>query len=370
MIALLAVCSLAVDFGRVQVAKAELRRAADAAARAGAAGLPDPTETTRLARTFAQANTADGQAISVVDAQDIEVGTWNAWTRKFTKLIGADLAGADAVRVTLRRTAQRGNAVPLTFGRLIGISSCDVPAFAVARYSWAKGPGVVGIDGVTMKGGDLVNSYDSSKGSYTSQPSGSDVVVGSNQPIYMNGSCVVEGDVYCPPEPALPGDKVTGDKLNFTDQLKYDAATLPAGAYTDHGSVTLNGGAVMTLTAGTHVMNDLRMTGGAVINVTGAAKLYIRGEFRMDGNSRLSASGDRPQNLEIYVVGSGKVDLARNDLYAVLYAPQSQVEMNGNSNFFGLMIARTLDMNGNNTIHFDETLPVPPVGSPRILLVQ
>src|SRR5262245_6123647 len=78
MVALCGFCSLAVDLGRVQLVKTELRRSADAAARAAAGVLPDYTTGTSLAIQYAQANKADNQPVDLDSAADIEFGTWNS----------------------------------------------------------------------------------------------------------------------------------------------------------------------------------------------------------------------------------------------------------------------------------------------------
>src|SRR5437764_1148924 len=62
MVVFVAICSLAVDYGRVQLTKTELQSAADAAARAGAAGLYDGTAVTR-AVDCARYNVADGTPV-------------------------------------------------------------------------------------------------------------------------------------------------------------------------------------------------------------------------------------------------------------------------------------------------------------------
>ena len=370
LIALLAICSLAVDLGRVQVVKTELRRGADAAARAAASALPDVDETARLAKNYAQANSADGQSILLVESEDVQLGTWNAWTRTFSTLTGSSRSRADAVRVTLRRSASRGNAVPLFFGRFIGVSGIDVPASAVARLNRPiRAPGVVGIESLTMKGGDTINSFDSGRGPYSAQTPGSNVVVASNEPIYMNGACLIDGDAYCPVPDASYSSKVSGAKLNFTEPLKYDPPTLPA-TYTDHGSVTLKAGDTMALNGGNHVVRDLRMSGNATMSVTSPTTLYVLGQFEMNGNSTIAVAGNRAETLQINVIGGGRVELAHNDLHAVVYAPESPVVMNGNCNLFGSVVGRTILMNGNNSIHFDESLTGYSSLSTRILLVQ
>ncbi|HEV8290460.1 MAG TPA: pilus assembly protein TadG-related protein, partial [Tepidisphaeraceae bacterium] len=64
LVALCGLVSLGVDLGRVQLAKTELRSAADGAARAGAAGLVGGvTQAKTDAAATAAANTCDGSAV-------------------------------------------------------------------------------------------------------------------------------------------------------------------------------------------------------------------------------------------------------------------------------------------------------------------
>src|SRR5215203_5762975 len=98
LLVLTAFCSLAVDLGRVQVAKGELRLAADAAARHGASGLASSPAVARANAVSAAAdNRADGTTVGVDAALDVQLGTWDANTRTFTALPVAAEAGADAV---------------------------------------------------------------------------------------------------------------------------------------------------------------------------------------------------------------------------------------------------------------------------------
>jgi hypothetical protein len=126
--ALMGVASLAVDFGRVEVARSELQRAADAAARAGAAALDqDYNAVKSQARAFASANLADGTPVILKD-QDIEIGIWK--NNKFYKNGNPD--DINAVRITAQRTSDRGNAIPLLLGRAVGPAFCDAKVVAIA----------------------------------------------------------------------------------------------------------------------------------------------------------------------------------------------------------------------------------------------
>jgi len=133
MTAMFGFVSFAVDLGRVQVAKTELRRAADAAARAA---IPEMGTTLSnlqaVAQQYGSANLVDGTALSLDATNDIAVGTWDTTNRVF---VTTAFANANAVRITARRTAARGNAVPLLFAAALGQKTCDVSAVAIAAVS-------------------------------------------------------------------------------------------------------------------------------------------------------------------------------------------------------------------------------------------
>src|SRR4051794_10402404 len=143
VVAVIAFISLAVDFGRVQLAKTELRRAADAAARYACSGISDGTAITKAISAAGQ-NNVDGAALVLQDA-DVRVGTWSAGT--FT----SGGTSPNAVRIKAERSAARGNPVPLLFGQIIGRGTCDVRVTAIAIQPPVPF-GVVGLDFISMTG--------------------------------------------------------------------------------------------------------------------------------------------------------------------------------------------------------------------------
>lgn len=130
---LLAVSLLAVDYGRAQVAKNELRRAVDAAARAGAAELlQDPDAAVRVARDYGARHKVDGNPLLLLDG-DVEIGTWNFSSRKFLPAQnGMQRLNGDAIRVVGELSASRGTAVPASLARLTSRDSTDISAESVA----------------------------------------------------------------------------------------------------------------------------------------------------------------------------------------------------------------------------------------------
>jgi hypothetical protein len=133
LMALFAFASLAVDLGRVQVAKSQMRAAADAASRNGAVNLINGVDSAIAAAIdAADDNTVDGKPLKLDRNLDIEIGYWNSGTRSFTKLTGSAQANANAVRVIGRRIAARKEGVPTLFAQLIGRGSCDVTAESIS----------------------------------------------------------------------------------------------------------------------------------------------------------------------------------------------------------------------------------------------
>lgn len=121
-----AFCTLAADYGRVQIADAELQKMVDASARAGASGILKGTATVNeRAKLYAEKNVVDGGQYTTLK---VESGKWNEKTRSFTLLTGFDQGGANAVRVTASRKVQLQWAP--VFSKTI--KDCTVDASAIA----------------------------------------------------------------------------------------------------------------------------------------------------------------------------------------------------------------------------------------------
>jgi Flp pilus assembly protein TadG len=133
LVAMLGFCSFAVDLGRVETAKTELRRAADAAARAGAANIPMGSSAVQNAAiAMAAANKCDGASV-VISASNVEVGIWNKSSGTFSTSGNADnITTFNAVQISALRTKANGNPIPLLFGQILGANTCNVTATSVA----------------------------------------------------------------------------------------------------------------------------------------------------------------------------------------------------------------------------------------------
>ncbi len=133
---LIGFASFAVDFGRIELAKLQLQRAADAGARYAVTGLrTGRDESLARAKTAAAENGADGSPIAPADVA-VEYGRYDYGAKTFLALASDDPA-ADAVRVTVSRAMQ------MTLRDAIGAGG----SITVGRSSVAFLPGALFVVG-------------------------------------------------------------------------------------------------------------------------------------------------------------------------------------------------------------------------------
>jgi hypothetical protein len=139
--ALLMLIGLAVDTSHAYTVGRELQNAADASALAAAAQIPNGTSAAQTAAVAAAGyNKAAGSKVVVNSNGDIVFGTYNTAT-------GAFVAGQTpytAVQVTARMTSGGSNgAMPLSFGKLVGLNTANITRVAIAFQDTTQGSGVV-----------------------------------------------------------------------------------------------------------------------------------------------------------------------------------------------------------------------------------
>ncbi|HEX8912250.1 MAG TPA: TadG family pilus assembly protein [Humisphaera sp.] len=360
MVAFAGFCSLAVDWGRVTLVKTELQAAADAAARAAGANLGATASSWAI--STAGYNTADGTTV-VLQSSDVELGQWDTNTSTFTP----NSSTYDAVRVTARRTVARGNPVRLTFGGLIGISTCDVTAVAVAALS-PTSYGVVGLNGITMSGNSSMGYTSGTSKKMTKYGS-----IASNGNITLSGSTYVYGD-------ARPGigmsviggsGRVAGKTTPLTTVLSYpNADGSAAETSNNNGSLpgyaggydfTLSGNQSVTLSAGTYYARNVSVGSNNSVICTGPVTIYCWGTFNLSGS--ITTASNTPANLTVYMCPGpsnqtpGSVNISSNGaLYMQVYAPQSAVNLSGTGDIYGSVLGKTVSMSGTSAIYYDIAL--------------
>ncbi|HTS41737.1 MAG TPA: pilus assembly protein TadG-related protein [Xanthobacteraceae bacterium] len=143
--------TLAVDMSYVYRTRSLLQATADAAALAATMdGLPDAARACSTAKDSAtknmQKNNYTGATANVLkqnsaDCSDVVIGMWTCAAGQTCSLANfvPDASSpcgiqCNAVKVTTRMASSNGNALTLAFASMIGWSTIDVPAVAVATY--------------------------------------------------------------------------------------------------------------------------------------------------------------------------------------------------------------------------------------------
>jgi len=158
------------------------------------------------------------------------------------------------------------------------------------------------------------------------------------------------------------------------DEYVYPLAVAPAGL-TYRGKLKLSGNGTETISqSGQYSGIDVTGNYNMVIDATdGDITVHVTGDFEFGGNSELTIKGNHA--FRLYVDGNikwhgnthigmidpsqfiiccgGSVELKGNRrLSAVVYAPNSSVTFNGNAEFTGAVVARTMESKGNDTLTF------------------
>jgi len=382
MVAFAGLVSLGVDAAHCHLVKTQLQTAADAAARYAIVGFATNLGTAQNnAVTAAQLNTADGTPVTLNPNTDIEFGTWDASTKTFTVLTGSAQNTATAIRITARRTAATNNPVTLSFGGVIGMSTCDVQAQAIAVSS-TYGFSIVGISSLTtgsQGGGHYVHidSWNSSTGAYGTFPMNQHGNCSSNGNVSLVSGTVIDGS--CQPGSgktiSMTGSTVAGSTAPLTYALDFPTPT-PGPAATSNNNSSLPSAyfnsstrdfiittsTAVTIPGGTYYVNNIDWE-AATITFTGPAVFYITGtgsaKHPSNGfwtfNNKVTTYQNLPKNLKFEVCSATNVQYDFDQAcYAVLYAPSSTVTTWGNADDYGAVVGNVLNMYVG--WHVDETL--------------
>jgi Flp pilus assembly protein TadG len=360
MVVVFGFASLSLDYGKVQTGKTELRRAADAAARAASTYLGNYTTVQNTAYAFAYANLCDGTPIVIDKNADVEFWDYDSATRTHTVLSGANRNRANAVKVTCRRT------LPLVAARAVGATSCDVSASAVVALM-PPGYGLVGINSITLKGNSSASWWSS-----TGVTGGNSGHIASNGPITSTSNAQIAGTIWHLPGQPISSNITPTAVRNLTSPLSYpngssgpyngsfnDNATLPSGVLSGT-SVSVNSNKTYTVAAGNYVVNNFTLSG--TINCTGPVVFYVYGTVNIGGQATTHLS--QPKNLKLVMIHSpwnnnppGSVTIGSGSaFYADIYGPESDITLSGSGAIYGAIVGKTVTATGSSDIYYDLSL--------------
>ena len=262
------------------------------------------------------------------------------------------------------------------------------PAFNYAAFTTNNGCASLG-----FSGGGATDSYDStaimySGGKVVTDAYGGDI--GLNGNLTSSGSTTtIDGSLSTPRTgvgkcgstitawTSNGNSTVTGGTIELPQEVSYrtpdapnppppttnlslnSSTILPPGSY---GNLSVTAGATLHLTAGTYDINSIGLKGNATIVIdSGPVILNVAGDsvstpIDFSGGSITNATLD-PSLLQIDYAGTGTVKLTGNaQTAAVVYAPNAAAHFTGGTDWYGAVIAGTLDDAGGTAIHYDRHL--------------
>ena len=136
----------------------------------------------------------------------------------------------------------------------------------------------------------------------------------------------------------------------------------PQGTQMALGNVVLNSGAWLVLKAGTYNINSMKLNSGAILKIsTGPVIFNVAGVGQTTpidfmGGAVSNTTFD-PSNFRILYAGTGELNLTGNSItVSVVYAPAANASVEGNSDFYGSILAKYIHVEGGSRIHYDRRL--------------
>lgn len=257
-----------------------------------------------------------------------------------------------------------------------------------------------GDEALHMDSNARVDSYDSTLGTWVAQAihgSGSNLYakdsgnVGSNGDVTMDQNSKVWGSAQCGPEGAttvLGNAVVTGSTTPAPAVVELPPLAIPS--LPSSGDRTVNG--TLNLPAGNYRYNTFNMRSGAIVNVTGPAtivttnflmrqntqfrvdatngpvKIYVYDDFVLSSNAQMYALDFNPDKIQVNLESDNVIDPdvtveldvvdfdSNTKIFGTIYAPNAHIEVDSNLELFGAMMARSIDLDSNARVHYDENL--------------
>jgi len=289
-----------------------------------------------------------------------------------------------------------------------------VPTFEYAAFATSQGCGAL-----NFSGGGSTASYDSSiplGGNGLPVIANNNGNVGSNGNLNEGGtSTTINGTMSTPatgvgkcssgsvtPWSTSGNPTVTGGIVQLPQTVSYPTPTVPPPGTTNlsvtksnspytlapescvkdslgncsYGDISVGSNGTLQLAPGTYDINSLSMTSSnAAITIVpdpvtgqyGPVVLNISGSLAGDANNSnpLSLTGNGianqtyvPSNLQIVYAGTATLNIqsAQTAASALVYAPNATIDLNGNANFYGALIGKTVNDTGGASINYDRRL--------------
>lgn len=258
--------AMGIDYTRAQALQQTLELAADAAALAAAARLPDADAARAAAMAYVEKNMPSNAFGQVLNPSDVEIGGWDQATHSFVP--AGPTVPAAAVRVVTRLAASNGNALETYFGGVFGKDSVDIAASAIAGRTGAPCILALKPDDTTVEIKDDVSVEAIGCGVQINSTETKALKVEKNSTVNAAGICIggtaeIKGIVSPEPSEYCIGqvDPLTSIEppayfgCDFNDTVFEETTeTIPPGVYC--GGIEIKENAHITLSSGVYIIED------------------------------------------------------------------------------------------------------------------
>jgi hypothetical protein len=250
---------------------------------------------------------------------------------------------------------------------------------------------IIGLDSVSITGSALVDSYSSAggypatKGSLANILSNGTITLGNSGKVsgnvrstrvgvVMSGASRVDGNATAGTTVSLSGSAtVGGTKTNNALAPVMTLPSVPAcspfssnsgisGTYTysaSTGDLTLSGVNIATLANGNYCFHNVTLGNSSQLKVNGLVVIKMTGVLNLSGSTNLNNTTQIPSNLRILSSYSGSNGLILGNstsVYALIYAPNTGLNLSGSAPLFGTVAGKTITIGLSGAIHYDTQL--------------
>ena len=237
-----------------------------------------------------------------------------------------------------------------------------------------------------------IDSFNSSAGPYGGVNVGSSAVISTNSTsanmITVTDNATVKGSAYAgvgsDPNAVINvtgSAQITGIISTLTDAIPIPVVTEPAAMPASAGTLTYGSGT--TTVSGKVHCDDFNIQGSAIVEIDGDVIILCEGVFNMIGDSQLVILADssltlyvkgqvgsdavhfesnaqfnvntaKPQLATVYIMSAGEFDMDNSpDVYARIVAPNGELDVNDDTNFYGTFLGRRIVVEQSGQLHHD-----------------
>lgn len=189
---------------------------------------------------------------------------------------------------------------------------------------------------------------------------------GTDNAVWKNWNATTTGEFRLSKAVELPSVSIPAspsDAVNVS--VDWRGADLKPGSYKN---IVANGGGSARLAAGSYYFNTVDINGGATLAAAGSEPvvIFVREKLTIS-NGTMSNSSKLPRNLIFVLADNATVEITGgSNVYSLIYAPRSQVNLSGGSRLYGAVVGKNISMTGGFNFYYDVSLKENPPTIPGL----